>query len=169
MTAYPKLHKDSVKARPVISNVRAPHSRSSKWAADTLSRYVGLISNAHLKGTREVYERLRKCNTKGRLLSLDVKSLFTNVPVTEAIDVVRQHSTGSNAIFKNLPIDPELFCELLTVCTSFNQFIFNGQHYRQITGLPMGCSLPPVLANIFMENFEQHLVEDIPADLRPVM
>ena len=33
----------------------------------------------------------------------------------------------------------------------------------------MGCSLSPVLANIFMEHFETHLVEDIPEELKPVM
>ena len=33
----------------------------------------------------------------------------------------------------------------------------------------MGSSLSPVLANIFMEHFEQHLTEDIPEDLKPVL
>ena len=101
------------------------------------------------------------------MLSLNVRSLFTNVPVDEAINVVRQYSTASNPIFKNIPIDLELFCELLTVCTSFNQFIFHNQYYRQISGLPMGSSLSPVMSNIYMEHFEQELIKDVPCDLRP--
>ena len=31
----------------------------------------------------------------------------------------------------------------------------------------MGCSLSPVLANIFMEHFETELLKEIPYDLRP--
>ena len=31
MTGYPKFHKDPVKVRPVISNINAPHSCSSRW------------------------------------------------------------------------------------------------------------------------------------------
>ena len=164
-----KHHKDPVTARPVISNVSAPQSRSSKWAARHLSPHVGLISDAHIRNTRDFYEKVRRHKADERLLSLDVKSLFTNIPVQEAIDVVREYSTGPNPTIRHLPIEPELFCELLTVVTSFNQFTFGGRHFRQITGVPMGSSLSPVLANIFMEHFEQQLLDDIPTDVKPVL
>ena len=160
-----KVHKDPVTLRPVISHVNAPMSRGSKWAAQQLSACVGLISKAHVKDTRDFYEKVRHCKAKGRLLSLDVTSLFTNIPVNEVIEVVRDHSTGTNPTFI-LP-DPEIFCDILKVCISFNQFCFDSKYYRQITGLPMGSSLSPVLANIFMEHFETYLLEDIPVDLRP--
>ena len=84
-------------------------------------------------------------------------------------DVVRSHSKGPNPTFNNLPINPELFCELLEACTSFNQFSFAGQYFRQINGVPMGSSLSPVLANIYMEHLEMHFLNDIPADMRPVV
>ena len=87
----------------------------------------------------------------------------------EAIDVIRQHSTGPNPTYKYLPIDPEIFCEFLEVCTSFNQFSFGGNHYRQVTGCPMGSSLSPVLANIYMEHFETLILDDIPTDMKPVI
>ena len=37
MTGYPKFHKNLVKVRPVISNINAPHSISSQWAAQHLN------------------------------------------------------------------------------------------------------------------------------------
>ena len=39
--------------------------------------------------------------------------------------------------------------------------------YHSISGVHMGSSLTPILANIFMDIFETQLIEDIPADLRP--
>ena len=167
MTGYPKFHKDPMKVRPVISNCNAPHSRSSKFAARTLSNYVGILSDAHIRSTRDFAEKMRSCRAKGRLLSLDVKSLYPNVPLEEALEVIREHSTGSNPTFTNLPLQPELFCQLLEVCMSFNQFTFAGNYYRQVTGCPIGCSLSSVIANIYLEHFETTLMDAIPADMRP--
>ena len=130
MTPYPKFHKDSVAARPVISNINAPHSRSSKWASQVLSNYVGQISDAHIRSTQDFHRRVKMHGSRGRLLSLDIKSLFTNIPVDECIEVIRSHTTGPDPVFKNLPINADRFCELLKLCTSFNQFSFGDQHYR---------------------------------------
>ena len=108
--------------------------------------------------------------SRGRLLSLDIKSLFTNIPVDECIEVIRTHTTGPNPVFKDLPINADRFCELLKLCTSFNQFSFGDQHYRQISGLPMGSSLSPVMSNIYMEHFEANLMEEmIPVNMRPLL
>ena len=167
MTGYPKLHKEPLKLRPVISTRNAPHSRGARHCAQVLSGYVGLISEAHIRNTRHFTEKMRRCKAKGKLLSLDIKSLYPNVPVPEAIDVVRNCTTGPNPTFKNFPVSPELFCDLLDVCMSFNQFSFAGNHYRQVSGCPIGCSLSSVLANIFLEYFETVLIDIIPVNMRP--
>ena len=132
-----------------------------------LFNYVGLISEAPIKSKRDFHTRVRKSKTKGRLLSLDIKSLYTNIPVNEAIEVIRMHSSGPNPMFENLPVAPDIFCDLLKMCSSFNQFTFGNKYYRQITGVPMGSSLSPALANIYMEYFETCLLDDIPVDMKP--
>ena len=83
----------------------------------------------------------------------------------ETIEVIKSYPIGPNPTFKDLPIASNLFCELLKMCTSFNQFSFAGKHYRQA---PMCSSLSPILTNIFMEHFETHLIKDIPVEYRPL-
>lgn len=39
------------------------------------------------------------------------------------------------------------------MCIDNSIFEFNGQLYRQISGLPMGCNLSPVLSEIFLEEY----------------
>ena len=80
------------------------------------------------------------------LLSYDVTSLFTNIPLQETINI------AINLIFNdnnNLNITrKELFA------TSQTHFIFNSKFYNQIDGVAMGSPLAPVLANIFMDFHE---------------
>ena len=126
-----KHNKDPVKVRPVISHRNAPMSRSSKRVSTHLANNVGSISRAHVKNTRDFHERVRRSEGKGRMVSLDVVSLYTNIPVDESIEVVKSYSTGTNPLF-DLPIEANVFCEILSICTSFNQFSFEDKHYRQI-------------------------------------
>ena len=48
-------------------------------------------------------------------------------------------------------------CDLIKLCTNQNSFVFNGKHYKQLDGLAMGSPLSPVLAEIYMDNFEKLL------------
>lgn len=131
-----KRYKDPMPRRSVISHVNAPMSHGPKWAATQLSSCKGIISQAPDKYTRDFYEKVRQSKAKRRLLSLDVKSLFTNISVNEAIEVVRYHATGHNPTF-SLQVKTEIFCEILKLCLSFNQFSCNGKCYRQTAGVPL--------------------------------
>ncbi len=44
--------------------------------------------------------------------------------------------------------------ELCSLCLKSTVFTFREKLYAQTEGLPMGSQLSPVVANIFMENFE---------------
>ena len=81
------------------------------------------------------------------LVSYDVTSLFTNIPLQETIDI------AINLIFNhnpNLNITRKELKKLLLFATSQTHFIFNSKIYNQIDEVAMGFPLAPVLANIFM-------------------
>ena len=96
---------------------------------DTFS-FVSQIKNANL--------------CKKFLVSYDVTSLFTNIPLQEIIDI------AINLIFNHNPSLNSTKKELFLFATSQTHFIFNGKFYNQIDGAAMGSLLAPVLANIFM-------------------
>ena len=88
----------------------------------------------------------RKC-----IVSYDVTSLFTNIPLQESIDI------AINLIFNhnpNLNITKKELKKLFLFATSQTHFIFNSKFYNQIDGVAMGSPLAPVLANIFMGFYE---------------
>ena len=79
--------------------------------------------------------------------SLDVTSLFTNVPIDDTISVIIDH-IKSKCLALPIPVDD--LEKLLRLCTVNVQFMFDGTFYRQIDGVAMGSPLGPVLADIFM-------------------
>ena len=100
------------------------------------------------KDTFSFLSQIKNANlSKKILVSCDVTSLFTNIPLQETIDI------AINLIFNhnpNLNITRKELKKLFLFATSQTHFIFNGKFYNQINGVAMGSPLAPVLANIFM-------------------
>ena len=50
----------------------------------------------------------------------------------------------------------------LEFCLESTSFVFQGQYYQQMEGAAMGSLLSPIVANIFMKNFEKEALETAP-------
>ena len=99
------------------------------------------------------------------MATLDVDSLFTNIPLDEAIDICIDSLYNDDENSPKIPID--VLCNLVTVATKEWLFMFNNKFYKQIDGVAMGSPLGPALASIFMCNFENKWLKDCPHSLKP--
>ena len=91
-----------------------------------------------------------------KMISFDVKSLFTNVPLEFTIDISLKRIYDQGEIATSISRDE--MRKLLLVCTKSVHFTFNNQIYIQIDGVAMGSPLGPVLAGIFMVELERNIV-----------
>ena len=93
------------------------------------------------------------------LVSYDVTSLFTNVPVDETIQILAEKSFKDDWFNKqhNLNITKSDLVELLNIFTKNQLFQFEGSLYEQIDGVVMGSPLGPLMANTFMCSIEDRL------------
>ena len=93
------------------------------------------------------------------LVSYDVSSLFTNVPLDETIQLLANRAFTNN--WFNTTYDLNLtkmdLVDLLSVVTKGQLFQFNGALYEQTDGVAMGSPLGPLLANVFMSHIEENL------------
>ena len=91
-------------------------------------------------------------------------SLFTNIPMSEAIDI------AINLFFKNSPdmkFPKRELQKLFRIATAETHFNFNGSIYDQIDGAAMGSPLAPVLVNFFMGFHEQNWIEQA-TNMKPI-
>ena len=89
------------------------------------------------------------------MCSFDVSSLFTNVPLGETIEICLDKLYA----LANPPRLLRLILKnLLLFATEKSHFVFDGQYYDQIDSVAMASPLGPVLANIFMCDFQEKWV-----------
>lgn len=159
----PKIHKNNVPLRPIISAVNTYNYKLAKHLVKILSP---LLDQTHtLKDTFDFVNKVSSLNTitDTTLVSFDVESLFTNVPTFETIEIILHQA------FVNIPTNGEAcfngftrkeLKRLLILCTQESHFQFNNEFYDQVDGVSMGSPLGPLFANFFMSHFERkHMSE----------
>ena len=100
------------------------------------------------------------------MASVDIKSLFTNIPLEETISVCCD-SLCSNGTKVN-KINRVDFKKLLRAALQNKFFNFEGKIYKQIDGVAMGSPLGPTLANAFLCFQEQIWLNECPVEFKPV-
>ena len=96
------------------------------------------------------------------LVSFDVSSFFTNVPVDEAISIIRRILGEDRTLGDRTSLSLELIAELLGMCLKSTYFSYGGNFYEQKEGAAMGSPVSAVVANLYMEFFEELALETAP-------
>ena len=81
------------------------------------------------------------------MASLDVDSLFTNVPLDETIEICVNELFKSSQTVSGL--NKQQVLEMLLLTTKENVILFDQKYYSQTDGVAMGSPLGPTLVNIF--------------------
>ena len=146
-----KIHKENVPLRPVLSMPGSAYFNIARQVADWLSVVPECNINS---STKEVADKLSDISLPDNteMVSFDVVSLYTNVPVDEAIQVCSNLLYDGN--YKKPPIDKSTFIELLTICSKNVIMLTSDGYYRQIDGLAMGSPPAPMLANGWLSTFD---------------
>ena len=151
--------------RPIVSSIGTATYETSRYLATLLAPLA--TSSYSVSSTKDFISRIKDKTIVDdfELISFDVKSLFTNVPLDFTIKVIL------DKIYKDKLIKTKLKKEemkaLLEICTKEMHFNFNDIIYRQNNGVCMGNPLGPVIANIFMVHMECSIIPTI-SDMIPV-
>lgn len=154
-----KTHKEGEPGRPVISTIGSAVYNLSKYLASILKPLVRTDYN--IKNSMEARDDIKqvKCDENDVLVSFDVKSLFTKIPLERLRRILREkwHRIKQRTIMSQ-----NTFMALIEICIKDGSyFVYNGQVYMQVEGLPMGSALSPVLAAIVLDALMEEIMERI--------
>lgn len=156
----PKIHKINIPLRPIVSQINGPTSSISKYVSELLFVAEREIPDL-LKDTTSFLNliELNKNNyTHTYLITMDVTSLYTNIPHEEGAKWVSQYYTNTLKYWDKYniqlkPVTGEILEELILFILKNCTFEFNNDCYKQNFGTTMGANFSVRFANIYMFMF----------------
>ena len=134
----PKIHKSPLKGRPIVG--------AKAWVTTNFS----ILLDIRLQPYTFQYKTILKNNIdlinlwKGKpfnidtqyLVSLDVDSLYTNLNINKAVNLIKNHNNSLSILAKLIMIN--------------NYFEYNENIYHQLDGIAMGTNAAVSIANLYL-------------------
>ena len=148
----PKIHKQDIPYRPIVSSNNSPCHKLASFLSQQLPITLNFRSQFSIKNSSILCQDLKDLTIAPTsiLFSFDVINLFNSIPPSACLDILKNSLTFSD--IPDLIADNLLTLTQLTLHQDF--FLFNNTFYKQTLGLAMGSPLSPFLAELFMHSLE---------------
>ena len=116
---------------------------------------------AHVKDSHDFRNMILKerIDESEIIVSFDVKTLYTNVPIDKTLEVIGNKLINDQSLEERSVLSPEQITKLVEVCLKITYFVYNSEYYEQLEGAAMGSPVSPIVVNIFMEHFEEIVLD----------
>ena len=118
---------------------------------------LGWQSPHHVNSTQDFVEQAKHITlAPGECLSsYDVSALFTSVPVDPALNIIKDLLEKDHTLKARAVMEVSDIILLLEFCLKITYFSFQDQFCEQVEGAAMDSPVIPIVANLYMEYFEQ--------------
>lgn len=151
----PKIHKEGSPIRPIVSFISSPTYHLCRYLDRWFKAATQFHSPHSVHNTFELVNCIKDVNPPphSTLVSFDVTSLFTKVPLSPTVRHVESILQGSDIPHQA----SKEFLSLLGTCLARNVCKFKDEFYEFSDGLPMGSPLAPLMAEVFMSKLEDEI------------
>ena len=153
-----KIHKNPMGIRPIVSTVNSATANLAEFLDIYLQPIMKQLP-AYLKDSTQFINEISEIPVEKDtwLVTVDVKSLYTNIPNDEGIQACYEAwRARENTDPQHPPAD--VLRHLLEIVLKLNTFEFDNKHYLQKFGTAMGSKLAPAYANTFMGRLEKAIL-----------
>jgi len=163
-----KIHKANVPLRPILAAYKTATYKIAKYLIPLIDPYC--TNEYVLKNSYQFHDLISKFPAQANyfMVSYDVSSLYTNVPVLETVEILCNNIFSINdSIFNGFT--RKNFTDFLKIALTDTLFIFNKVLYKQVDGLAMGNPMAPTMANAFLCHLENNFLASCPSEFKPVL
>ena len=169
LNGNPKIHKLVVnnlpKFRPILSAINTPGYNSAKFLIPIIEP---LTQNEFtIKDPFSFAKEITMYDSSLYMASLDVESLFTNIPLNETVN--NCVSDLHNKFLYNGKLSKRALFKLLETATSKSYFMFHYLLYKQVDRVAMVSPLGPILTDAFLSHYEEEWLDNCPIHFKPVI
>ena len=156
----PKIHKANTPLRPIVSCVNTFAYDASAFLANILSPLTGnsdftVTNSAHFASVISS----EKIQDHEIMVSFDVESLFTKGVMQATLRKLESDPTLAD----RTTLTPAQIANLLSLVLRSTYFQYNRSIYERREGAAMGSPVSAVIANLYMETFEEQAIESAPS------
>ena len=154
LTGYPKIHKQEVPLRGVVSFIGSPYQNVAKALVPILRSLQGR-SGHYIKNSRELKEKVKEWSIKRDeiLVSYDVEKLYPSIPIKKALELIECLLKCKPNLKEITTFSISSIMKLLKWIFSLTYCEFNDTHYVLDCG-PIGLSVVGEIAIVYMEDFK---------------
>ena len=151
----PKIHKDGIPMRPIVSYTGTPLYEISKYIANILRPY-GKLKEQHTHSSKSFSTFIcqQKIEPNEIMVSFDVTSLYTTIPIDQALLIIRDLLEHDQKLVDRTLLSPKQILDLLDILLRTTYFKFNGDFYQQTDGAAMGGPTSAIVSEIYMQSLE---------------
>ena len=151
----PKIHKDGIPVRPIISHTGTPLHEISKYIANILKPYDKLKEqHTHSSKLFSTFICQQKIKPDEIMVSFDVTSLYTTIPINQALLIIKDLLEHDNKLADRTLLSPRQILDLLDILLCTIYFKFNGDFYQQTDGAAMGGPTSAIVSEIYRQSLE---------------
>ena len=149
----PKIHKPGVPIRPIVSYSGSPLYNLNKYIANILKAHVK-DENKNAKNSTTFFNYIRNVpiDDDEIMVSFDVISLYTNIPITDTLNIIKDYVNNDDQFNRKTAKPQDKFLDLLHLFVTNTWYTFNSQFYQQTDGVAIGDPASSTTAEIYMQD-----------------